>query len=199
MPLTFPMIISFQVIFISTWLSLFLWLSPSRSYPRPITQKVKHHTFQEEFFGKLSQRGPISYGRALLNYLTCYSQHPLSLPILMTGDLLHNPWGQSSFLCPLNPELCPNSRACNCLHSFLSTFTSFFGCLPSPSLPHTRTLGPWLFPSLGSALAFLHSIGAIRERTLKWEKLDLNSGCYPFPPSVLGLFYIAGLKMLGNS
>jgi hypothetical protein len=54
-----------DITFNSTCLSLFPRLSPSRPYPRPITQKVKHHTFQEGFFGKLSQWGPISYGRAL--------------------------------------------------------------------------------------------------------------------------------------
>lgn len=181
MPLTFPTIISFKVI--------------SKAH----NTESKTPYISGRILWKAFSKGPHFLQICSLNYLTSYSQHPPPLSILMTGDLLHNPWGQNSFLYPLNPELCPNSRACNCLHSFLSTFTSFFGCLPSPSLPHTRTLGPWLFPSLGSALAFLHSTRTVRERTLKWEKLDLNSGCYPFPPSVLGLFYIAGLKMLGNS
>ena len=116
MPLTFPTIISFKAI--------------SKTH----NTESKTPYISGRIFWKAFPMGPHFLWTCSLNYLTSYSQHPPPLPILMTGDLLHNPWGQS-FLFPLNPELCPNSRACNRLHSFFSTFTLFFGCLPSPSVP----------------------------------------------------------------
>lgn len=96
----------------------------------------------------------------LFHLFTSYSQHPPPLPVLVTANALHNPWGQSSFLSPLNPGLGPNSRACNHLHSFLSTFPQFCGCSPSPSGPPSPphpppgTLGLQIFPLLGSAPGF---------------------------------------------
>ena len=86
MPLTFPTIISFKAI--------------SKTH----NTESKTPYISGRIFWKAFPMGPHFLWTCSLNYLTSYSQHPPPLPILMTGDLLHNPWGQSSFLFPLNPE-----------------------------------------------------------------------------------------------
>ena len=104
-PLTFPTIIYFKVI--------------SKAH----NTESKTPYISGRILWKAFPMGPHFLQMCSLDYLTSYSQHPPPLPILLTRDLLHNPWGQSSFLFPLNPELCANFRACNHLHSFFSTFT----------------------------------------------------------------------------